>query len=362
MHVRGESDSSIPAMWQCIYSECKNDLPPSREGQAPKYCMFCGGLQLRCVNPGCKEPLFSAKAELCHKCGRSQQISETSSASLSRVAASPRSDDGDLDKANSEMDNGNVATESDATKTKSAEPTPEKSSTHGESSVDLKKPMQESQVTQSTPDAGSNTGNSEPPGDSSMPPALAPEKDPHTQIVDQPRNQASRDSSADQSNDKKPPSPVVSESDASSDREQFHTPPPTPNAKKSHTDLANAGGQQQPPKVTSDKPSSSISDSLKKLSLDHDESSGRKHSLDREESEDSDESNPAKRKALDGGDPSAAATGKADGAQSGQIEDKHEKVKQQKDGKTDKQKKDENGINDLDESENDHPLKEVPVL
>lgn len=161
--------------------------------------MFCGGLQLRCIHPDCKEPLFSAKAELCHKCSRSQQISETSSTGAKHVAANPVGPTGGMNNANSEMDNGNVATdEKNATKAKSAEATPpDESSTH------VEEPIQESQATQTIQNAGSNTSDHEPPGDSSVPPA--PEKDPHK---NHPKN---RPSSADQTNGKRPPSAVVSE-------------------------------------------------------------------------------------------------------------------------------------------------------
>jgi hypothetical protein len=339
--IEGESDGSTPKMWQCIHPECGEDLPPTRKGKAPPYCMFCGRIQVRCINPDCQEPLFSEKAEVCHKCRRSQQIDETSSASVSLVAANP--DGGDLKNANSKTDD--TTDEKNITKTMSAESTPP-----GESSTDvedLKKPIQESQAPQSTPHTGSNTSGGKPPGDSSIPPA--PEKDPDTQVVNQTVNQTppATCSSADQTSDKKPPSIVVSEADPSSDHELFHTPPPTPNANEA--DLPEAACQQQPPKAKS-----SISDSLKRMSLD---SANRKHSLDREESDESDESNPAKRKALDSGDPSAADTGEADGATDDQIGDEHKKVKQQKAGKADQQKEDQN---DEDEGEEDHPLKEVP--
>ena len=353
----GESDVSTPEMWRCIHSECKEEIPPSREGKAPKYCMFCGGSQIRCVNPDCLEPLFSTKTELCHKCGRSQQIS----VSASHMAAG--SDGGNLNNENSETDNGNVA--SDEKSAKSAPP--DKSNTQTE---DLKKPIQESQAMQSAPDAGSKAGDNKSPGDSSLTTVLE-----HGQVANQPKNGAPQVSSVDQSIDKRPPSTMVSESDESSDHEQFHTPPPNPSANESCTDPPDVGDQHP-------KPSSSISDSLKRMSL---ESAGRKHSLNREESEDSDESNPAKRKALDSGDPSASHSDKVDGAQ---IEDKHKKVKQQKNDQNDKdedpmaadtgkangatgddkvkEKKDgkadpQKNQKDEDEDEEDHPLKEVLV-
>ena len=326
-NIGGESDGSTPRMWPCVHPECGADLPPTPEGKAPKYCMFCGESQTaRCIHEDCKEPLFSDKAELCHKCVRSQQRNETSSASVSHVAANP--DDGNLKNANSEM--------ADVAKTNAETTPPDNSSTHVE---DLKKPIQESQAPQSTSDTGSNTGSSKPPGDSSIPLALE-----STQVVDQPTPQATCSSA-----DKKPPSVVVSDTDASSDHEQFHTPPPTPSANED--DPAEADDQQQQPKSKA-----SISDSLKRMSLD---SASRKHSLNREESEESDESNPAKRKALDSGDPSSAQAADTGGAPGDQIGDEHKKMKQQKDGNADQQKKDQN---DEDKSEEDHPLKEVPVI
>ena len=321
-NIGSESDGSTPRMWPCIHPECGADLPPTPEGKAPKYCMFCGESQTaRCIHEDCKEPLFSDKAELCHKCSRSQQRNETNSASISHIAANP--DGGNLKNANSET--------TDVAKTNAETTSPDKSSTHVEG---LKKPIQESQAPQSTSDTGSS---SEPSGDSSIPPA--PES---TQVVDQPTPQATC-SSAD---DKKPPSVAVSDTDASSDHEQFHTPPPTPSANED--DPAEAGDQQQQPKSKA-----SISDSLKRMSL---ESAGRKHSLNREESEESDESNPAKRKALDSGDPSSAQAADTGGAPGDQIGDEHKKMKQQKDGKADQQKKDQS---DEDRGEEDHPLKEV---
>lgn len=317
-NIGGESDGSTPRMWPCIHPECGANLPPTPEGKAPKYCMFCGEAQTRCINEDCKEPLFSDKAKLCHKCGRSQQSNETNSASVSHVAA----DGGNLKSSNSET--------ADVAKTSAETTPPDKSSAHAEDSV--KKPVQESQAPQSTSDTGSS---SEPSGDSGTPPA--PES---TQVVDQPTPEATGSSA-----DDKPSSVVVSDADASSDHEQFHTPPPTPSANKD--DSAKDGDQQQQPKSKA-----SISDSLKRMSL---ESAGRKHSLNREESEESDESNPAKRKALDSEDPSSAQAAATGGAPGDQIGDEHKKMKQQKDGK---EKKDQN---DEDKGEEDHPLKEVPL-
>ena len=386
LKMSGSENDSTPGMWRCIHSDCNEGIPPTPEGKAPKFCMFCGGSQSRCIHPDCKEPLFSAKAKLCHECSRSQQAGETNSGSpVAASSDSGKSDGGahDLNEVNSEMDNGNVTTDDknkdDATKSKNTEPTsPDKPSGQIESSVDSEKGVQESQATQLPPDTNPPSNASEsssvPPAVSSKPPAL--EKDSHTQVVNQqktptppPESTASQASAAGSkgqtSGDKRPPSHVASDSDASSDHEQFHTPPPSPDVGKPHTEQhldeskPADDGQQQPPKGTSDKPTdSSVSVSLKRLSLE--ENAGRKHSLDREESE---EPKPAKRKALDDGKPPVAAdTGKAGGGaqitESKHGEDKHQdkEDEEQKAKKSDEQEKKQDGANG---TEVDHPLKEV---
>ena len=94
------------------------------------------------------------------------------------------------------------------------------------------------------PPSNASGSSSAPPAVSSKPPAL--EKDSHTEVVNQQKtptpppestaSQASAAGSKGQANgDERPPSHVASDSDASSDCEQFHTPPPSPDVGKPHT-------------------------------------------------------------------------------------------------------------------------------
>ena len=92
------------------------------------------------------------------------------------------------------------------------------------------------------------------------------------------------------------PSSHSADSDESSDQDRFHTPPrdiPT----------SQGDGKNEPPQgIGGDHASASGSASVTELSLQRlrlDEGNKRKHSLDRDESEDSDVSKPSKRKALE---------------------------------------------------------------
>lgn len=70
-------------MWQCF--DCKAEIPGMVPGFVPWFCLMCGKQQKKkdetpapekilCINPVCKEPLFSTKAEVCHKCNTAQKV------------------------------------------------------------------------------------------------------------------------------------------------------------------------------------------------------------------------------------------------------------------------------------------------
>jgi len=71
------SEGSNAVVWQCVH--CHEELPGVPPGSLPN-CPFCKGPQQSperplCVNPNCREQLFTPTAEFCHKCNVPQQTS-----------------------------------------------------------------------------------------------------------------------------------------------------------------------------------------------------------------------------------------------------------------------------------------------
>ena len=404
----GGARGSTPTMWPCIH--CNEDIPPTRDGKQPNYCMFCGEKQLRCVNPECREPLFSDKAEMCHKCNSQQKVvlpppsqgkqhgssSADASQSGTGVASigSEKSADKQGDKTTPGMNTGNVAcgnkVETDPVKrmepNSNDQPNP---SQRGESSVDsvngntyAPEPQSVQQFSSlSTPtNSSSNKGSSsrqqdlsekaakpEQPGNKTgdsvtpppanqiqvVPPLVGTEKS-----KGQARVETRRTSDSDTSD--------------SSDREQFHTPPPDMEngCTSSISKSGEASDQTQGTKTSGEGAGSSASLSeinLRRLSLQ--ESASRKHSRIGDESEDSDGSNPAKRKALDNGAPPLPSVANIAGTSGGDKTKIPEVEGESKDGEGDNKRKsqqetgqDSNKDGDGRKTDIDHPLKDTPEV
>ena len=71
-------EGTVSKVWQCVH--CEEELPLTRNGKQPKYCMYCGKPQVTCINPRCREPLTSVETHHCRKCttGINPQITEAS--------------------------------------------------------------------------------------------------------------------------------------------------------------------------------------------------------------------------------------------------------------------------------------------
>ena len=388
----GGAQGSTPRMWQCIH--CNEDIPPTRDGKQPKYCMFCGGAQLRCVNPECREPLFSDKAEMCHKCNSPQKVvlspqsgkqHGSSSAGAAQSGAdvasvgSEKSGDGHSDKTNSGMNSGNVAcgdkVEMDSLKR--TEPTSKDQPTQNqqvESPVDSDNgnthvpepqsppsPPTDSPVSNSQQQALSEKSDkSEHPGNETSDSVIPPPVDPMEVVPPQVVMEKSKDQARVETH-------RTSDSDTSSDREQYHTPPP--DIENEHTSSVSKPGeasdQTQETNTSGQGAGSSASLSeinLRRLSLG--ESASRKHSRIRDESEDSDGSNPAKRKAFENGTPPLLANANVAGASGGDRAESPKSEGESKDGEDDhkersQQEADQDGNKDGDSkgTDVDHPLK-----
>ena len=71
-------EGTVSKVWQCVH--CEEELPLTRNGKLPKYCMYCGKSQVTCTNPGCREQLTSVETKHCRKCttGINPQITDAS--------------------------------------------------------------------------------------------------------------------------------------------------------------------------------------------------------------------------------------------------------------------------------------------
>lgn len=395
----GGARGSTPKMWQCIH--CSEDIPPSRDGKQPNFCMFCGEAQLRCVNPECREPLFTDKAEMCHKCNSQQKVvlppssgkqhSSSSAGTAQDVASnagSEKSADDRSDNTTPGMNTGNVArgdkVETDPVKT--MEPNSKDQSTQSqqvESSVDsdngnthVPEPQSIQQLPSSQPiNSSSNKGcqqalseksdKPEQPGNKTGDSVIPSPADDHNMEVVPPQV----DTEKSQGQAGVETQRRTSDSDTSSDREQFHTPPP--DIENEHTSsVPKPGGatdQTQGTKTSGEGARSSASlgeINLQRLSLG--ESASRKHSRIGDESEDSDGSNPAKRKALENEAPPLPSATNVAGTSGGNEAEIPKGEGESKDGNKRRSQQeagqDSNKVGSDGETDIEHPLKDTPEV
>jgi hypothetical protein len=285
-------DAQVVEARVCVNPKCRVPLPNKED----KVCNKCEAPQTLCINPECKQPLFTLNQGMCHECLSSQEPDQQ----ISNASVTGKTAGGDPDKradgapqpSSTPMETGNSTTHAatpqklifgDSSVDKINPTTATKSDTvtsaKGATSSKAKEKKENANISQgskaATTAAESEKKGQPPPKDSTVTPTDKPAKSKS--------NASSRQSSK---------SSMTSDSEESSDSDEFTTPPAS--AMLTTTDRTDSKGDD---KCTSDGAGASnvaVSQiNLTRLTLD--DTKGRKHNRDHDETE---ESSSSKRRAL----------------------------------------------------------------